>query len=70
MNELPIEERAPWSPADAEELYAVKTWSAGFFGVNAKGHVSVHPVPGSDLEIRGSTNAPSLLIDGMSLAGR
>lgn len=27
-------------------------------------------VPGSDLEIRGSTNAPSLLIDGMQLAGR
>lgn len=27
-------------------------------------------IPGSDLEIRGSTNAPSLLIDGMSLAGR
>lgn len=27
-------------------------------------------IPGSDLEIRGSTNAPSLLIDGMTLAGR
>jgi PmbA protein len=27
-------------------------------------------VPGSDLEIRGSTNAPSLLIDGVQLAGR
>ncbi len=27
-------------------------------------------IPGSDLEIRGSTNSPSLLIDGMSLAGR
>jgi len=27
-------------------------------------------VPGSDLEIRGSTNAPSILIDGMQLAGR
>jgi PmbA protein len=27
-------------------------------------------VPGSDLEIRGSTNAPSILIDGMALAGR
>jgi PmbA protein len=27
-------------------------------------------VPGSDLEIRGSSNAPSILIDGMSLAGR
>lgn len=26
-------------------------------------------VPGSDLEIRGATNAPSLLIDGMSIAG-
>ncbi len=26
-------------------------------------------VPGSDLEIRGSSNAPSLLIDGLSLAG-
>jgi PmbA protein len=27
-------------------------------------------VPGSDLEIRGSSNSPSILIDGMSLAGR
>lgn len=27
-------------------------------------------VPGSDLQIRGSTNAPSILIDGMTLAGR
>ena len=27
-------------------------------------------IQGSDLEIRGSTNAPSLLIDGMALAGR
>jgi arginine decarboxylase len=40
-----------WSARDAEELYAVKTWSAGFFGVNDKGHVSVYPVPGSALEI-------------------
>lgn len=27
-------------------------------------------VPGSDLEIRGSTNAPSLLVDGLSIAGK
>ncbi len=27
-------------------------------------------IPGSDLEIRGSSNAPSLLIDGLALAGR
>jgi PmbA protein len=26
-------------------------------------------IPGSDLEIRGSTNAPSILIDGMAIAG-
>ena len=27
-------------------------------------------VPGADLEIRGSTNAPSLLVDGLSIAGK
>jgi PmbA protein len=27
-------------------------------------------VPGSDLEIRGSSNAPSLLVDGLAIAGR
>ena len=27
-------------------------------------------VPGSDLEIRGSANAPSLLVDGLAIAGR
>jgi PmbA protein len=27
-------------------------------------------IPGSDLEFRGATNAPSLLVDGMAIAGR
>ena len=27
-------------------------------------------VPGSDLEIRGSVNAPSILVDGLAVAGR
>ena len=27
-------------------------------------------IPGSDLEIRGSANAPSLLVDGLAIAGR
>ncbi len=40
-----------WSISDAEELYAIKTWSAGFFGVNERGHMAVRPVPGSELEI-------------------
>lgn len=40
-----------WTTLDAEELYAIKTWSAGFFGVNDEGHMAVRPIPGSDLEI-------------------
>lgn len=31
----------PWSPQRSEELYGVKTWGHGFFGVNKKGHVTV-----------------------------
>ena len=27
-------------------------------------------IPGSDLEIRGASNAPSLLVDGLAIAGR
>ena len=27
-------------------------------------------VPGSDLEFRGATNAPSLLVDSLAIAGR
>jgi PmbA protein len=27
-------------------------------------------IPGSDLEFRGSTNAPSILIDAVAIAGR
>ncbi len=55
MNDTPQHPTAntntAWTPGDAEELYAVKTWSAGFFGVNDKGHVCVHPLPGEDLAI-------------------
>ncbi|MEZ5527501.1 MAG: biosynthetic arginine decarboxylase [Gammaproteobacteria bacterium] len=43
--------KAAWTSADAEELYAIKTWSAGFFGVNDKGHMAVYPKPDSELEI-------------------
>ncbi len=43
--------KTPWTTSDAEDLYAIKTWSAGFFGVNEEGHMSVYPVPDSDLEI-------------------
>ena len=32
-----------WSVADALENYGVPNWSAGYFGINEKGHVIVHP---------------------------
>ena len=40
-----------FSPADAESLYAVESWSDGFFHVNQAGHVVVQPSSGSDLTI-------------------
>ena len=40
-----------FSPADAEALYAMETWSDGFFHVNAAGNVAVRPLPDSDLSI-------------------
>jgi arginine decarboxylase len=31
-----------WSVADSLELYNVRQWGAGFFGINDRGHVTVH----------------------------
>lgn len=43
-----------WSVADALENYGVPNWSAGYFGINEKGHVIVHPQgpegPSADLK--------------------
>jgi arginine decarboxylase len=41
----------PWTKAEALENYAVPAWGAGYFGINDKGHVIVHP---------GGPNAPSM----------
>jgi arginine decarboxylase len=32
-----------WSVADSNDLYAIKNWGAGYFGINDKGNVMVHP---------------------------
>jgi arginine decarboxylase len=32
-----------WSITDASELYDVPRWGKGYFGVNDKGHLTVHP---------------------------
>ena len=34
-----------WTVRDCMELYSVPAWGAGFFSVNAKGHVEVQPHP-------------------------
>ncbi len=35
----------PWSTQDASEIYNVAGWGAGFFDINAAGHVVVRPDP-------------------------
>src|SRR5690606_5847769 len=60
-------EKATWSPAEAEELYAVKTWSSGFFAVSDKGHVVVRPIPGSELEIDVTEVIDAALQEGCTL---
>jgi arginine decarboxylase len=37
-----MEDRA-WTIDDALELYNVEGWGVGYFGINEKGHVTVHP---------------------------
>ncbi len=32
-----------WTVADAADTYGVPAWSGGYFGINEKGHVVVHP---------------------------
>ncbi|MBI5547926.1 MAG: biosynthetic arginine decarboxylase [Deltaproteobacteria bacterium] len=60
-----------WTMADALETYAIPNWSSGFFGINEKGHVMVHPEgsggPAADLKelvdevIRRGIDLPVLL---------
>src|SRR5262245_22894300 len=43
--------RAPWTVADAQELYAVRSWGDGFYSVNAEGHAAVRPLLDKELSI-------------------
>ena len=36
-----------FSISDAKRYYGVQAWGHGFFGVNAKGHMTVHPLRGA-----------------------
>jgi len=48
-----------WTTADASELYEVPRWGKGYFSVNRRGHVAVHP-----------TRDPNLAIDLKELVDR
>src|SRR5216684_1959667 len=32
-----------WKTQDAIEMYGIRLWGKGYFGINAAGHVTVHP---------------------------
>lgn len=32
-----------WTIADSNDMYAIRNWGAGYFGINDKGNVCVHP---------------------------
>ncbi|MCS7046139.1 MAG: biosynthetic arginine decarboxylase [Gemmataceae bacterium] len=40
-----------WKIQDALELYGIRHWGKGYFGVNDKGHVTVHPSKNPDQAI-------------------
>jgi arginine decarboxylase len=39
----PEDASGSWSVSDATELYQVRAWGKGYFGISAAGHVLVHP---------------------------
>src|SRR5687767_3315886 len=60
-----------WTIADSLETYSIRQWGAGYFGINEKGNVMVHPggpeTPSFDLkelidEVRRRGIVPPLLI--------
>ena len=44
----------PWRIDDALETYSVRHWGKDYFGINAKGHVTVHPNkdPGQSIDLK------------------
>ena len=42
---------AEWTIHDSLELYQLPSWGAGFFSVNDRGSVTVHPLQGADRQI-------------------
>jgi len=43
--------RPAWSIEDSNDLYTVRSWGGGYFGINAAGHVICHPARDDQREI-------------------
>jgi len=43
--------RPPWGVEDSNELYAVRAWGGGYFGINAAGHLVCRPGRDAEREI-------------------
>ena len=48
---VPLPTSADWNTADAEKLYGLERWGAGYFGTNELGHVVVRPDRSADRQI-------------------
>ncbi len=57
----------PWSLEDARDLYNIEGWGVGYFRVNAKGNVSVHPSRDPDRGLDLFEIATDLEAQGISL---
>src|SRR5688500_7739109 len=56
-----------WTIEDSLELYNVEGWGVGYFGINAKGHVTVHPTKERHRELDLYELAQDLAAQGVSL---
>lgn len=56
-----------WTPADAQDLYAMDSWSDGFFYINEKGHVAVRPLLENELSIDVTDVVAAALEEGLTL---
>jgi arginine decarboxylase len=60
-------EQTPWTIDDALELYNVEGWGVGYFGINSKGHVTVHPTKDRERSLDLFELAQDLAAQGVSL---
>ncbi len=56
-----------WSIQQAEQLYAIQNWGEGYFSVNEKGHVCVHPRKINEAELDLYKITQALIAKGIKL---